>query len=280
MPRPIAPLSRKNELAARRGIREPEGWLSLVGLECLRDGAQRFGASPTNDIVLHAEDGEVPPVAGTLELSRGRVVIHPEPDVALTADGRPVPDGTELFDDQADAPAALELASLRLVVIRRGEGRVGLRVRDTSAAALDSFTGLPFFDIDPRWRLRGRLVRAAAGATIEVPDVLGDVTHEPTVGVVEFAVGDRPFRLDALESMPGHLWLIFRDETSGHETYGGGRFLVSGPVEADDSVEIDFNLAYNPPCVFTPFATCPLPPERNNLPVRVEAGEKLWRQGH
>jgi uncharacterized protein (DUF1684 family) len=118
-------------------------------------------------------------------------VIRPEPDVALTADGRPVPDGTELFDDQADAPAALELASLRLVVIRRGEGRVGLRVRDTSAAALDSFTGLPFFDIDPRWRVRGRLVRAEAGATIEVPDVLGDVAHEPTVGVVEFTVGDR-----------------------------------------------------------------------------------------
>jgi hypothetical protein len=261
-------------------LREPDGWLSLVGLHWLHHGIQQFGASPTNDIVLHAEDGEIPPVAGTFELSDVRVIVRPEAGVALTADGRAVPDGTELMDDQADAPTTLELASLRLVVIRRGEGRVGLRVRDTAAAALDSFTGLPFFDIDPRWRLRGRLARAAAGATIEVPDVLGDVTHEPTVGVGEFAVGDRPFRLDALESMPGHLWLIFRDETSGHETYGGGRFLVSGPVEADDSVEIDFNLAYNPPCVFTPFATCPLPPERNNLPVRVEAGEKLWRQGH
>jgi uncharacterized protein (DUF1684 family) len=261
-------------------LREPDGWLNLVGLHWLQDGAQEFGASPTNDIVLRAEDGEVPPVAGTLELSGGRVVIRPAPGVVLTAGGHPVADGTELVDDQADAPTTLELASLRLVVIRRGEGRVGLRVRDTSAAALDSFAGLPYFEIDPRWRLRGRLERAEVGATIEVPDVLGDVAHEPTLGVVEFVFGGQPYRLDALESMPGHLWLIFRDGTSGHETYGGGRFLVSGPVEPDDSVEIDFNLAYNPPCVFTPFATCPLPPERNTLSLRIDAGEKLWGQEH
>jgi uncharacterized protein (DUF1684 family) len=80
--------------------------------------------------------------------------------------------------------------------------------------------------------------------------------------------------------MPGHLWLIFRDGTSGHETYGGGRFLVSGEVQPDDSVEIDFNLAYNPPCVFSPFATCPLPPAGNELPIRIRAGEKVWELGH
>src|SRR5690349_23144080 len=130
----------KEERADREArLREPDGWLSLVGLHWLHEGIKQFGASPTNDIVLHAEDGEISPVAGTLEMSGGRVVIHPEAGVALTADTRPVPDGTELMDDQADTPTMLELASLRLVVIRRGEGRVGLRVRDTSAAALDSF---------------------------------------------------------------------------------------------------------------------------------------------
>jgi uncharacterized protein (DUF1684 family) len=262
------------------GLRDPTGWLSLVGLHWLRDGEQQFGASQTNDIVLRAEDGDVPPLAGTLELTGGRVLVHPSPGAALTADGRPVLDGSELLDDQADVPTALELASLRLVVIRRGEGRVGLRVKDTSAPALRSFTGLPYFEIDPEWRLTGRLARAEPGATVPVPTVLGDVGGEPTPGVVEFTVRGRPYRLDALESMPGHLWLIFRDGTSGHETYGGGRFLVSGEVQPDDSVEIDFNLAYNPPCVFSPFATCPLPPAGNELPIRIRAGEKVWELGH
>jgi uncharacterized protein (DUF1684 family) len=261
------------------GLRDPTSWLSLVGLRWLRDGEQQFGASATNDIVLRAEDGDVPPVAGTLELAGGRVLVHPSPGAVLAADGRPLLDGSELLDDQADAPTTLELASLRLVVIRRGEGRVGLRVKDVSAPALRTFTGLPYFEIDPEWRLTGRLVRAEPGATIPVPNVLGDVVGERTPGVVEFIVRSRPYRLAALESMPGHLWLIFRDGTSGHETYGGGRFLVSGEVQPDDTVEIDFNLAYNPPCVFSPFATCPLPPEGNELALRITAGEKVWELG-
>jgi uncharacterized protein len=270
------------EARARReaGLRDPTSWLSLVGLHWLQPGKQQFGASPTNDIVLRAEDGEIPPVAGTLELTGGRVVIQPARGVALTADGHPVLDGTELIDDQADRPTTLELASLRLVVIRRGEGRLALRVKDTSAPALRTFGGLQYFDIDPRWRLIGRLMRAELGATIPVPDVVGDLLNEPTPGVVEFTVRGRPHRLDALEAMPGQLWLIFRDGTSGHETYGGGRFLMTGAVEPDDSVEIDFNLAYNPPCAFSPFATCPLPPERNQLSVRIDAGEKVWAFDH
>ncbi len=260
-------------------LREPTSWLSLVGLHWLRPGKLQFGADPTNDIVLRAEEGEIPPVAGTLELTDGRVLIHPGKGVALTADGQLVSDGTVLIDDQADEPITLELASLRLVVIRRGEGRAGLRVKDTAAPALRGFTGLPYFEIDPKWRLIGRLQRAEPGAAIAVPDVLGNIVGEPTPGVVEFTAGDKPCRLDALEAMPGHLWLIFRDETCGHETYGGGRFLVSGAVAPDDTVEIDFNLAYNPPCVFSPYATCPLPPERNRLPLRIEAGEKIWGPG-
>jgi uncharacterized protein (DUF1684 family) len=279
---PAAHRAAVEEARARREtrLRDPTGWLSLVGLHWLQHGKQQFGASPTNDIVLRAEDGEVPPVAGALEWTGDRVVIHPARGVALTADGRPVSDGTELIDDQGDAPTTLELASLRLVVIRRGEGRMGLRVKDTSSPALSSFRGLPYFEIDPRWRLTASLLRAEPGATIPVPDVVGDVLAEPTPGVVEFTVRGRPYRLDALEAMPGHLSLIFRDGTSGHETYGGGRFLVSGAVESDDSVEIDFNLAYNPPCVFSSFATCPLPPERNQLSLRIEAGEKVWALDH
>ncbi|HEY5628451.1 MAG TPA: DUF1684 domain-containing protein [Candidatus Limnocylindrales bacterium] len=262
--------------AAREArLRDPMGWLSLVGLHWLAPGPQRFGSSDTNDIVLHAEDGVVPPLAGTLEVADGRVLVRPAA-AALTVDGRPIADRTELVDDEADAPTMLELASLRLVLIRRGAGRQALRVRDVASPALRAFEGLPFFDIDPRWRLTARLVRANPGATIRIPDVVGSVGDEVTPGDVEFDLDGRTHRLLALEGDSGRLWLVFGDQTNGRETYGGGRFLMTGPVQPDDTVEVDFNLAYNPPCAFSPYATCPLPPSDNRLGVRVEAGERSW----
>lgn len=265
--------------AREQRLRDPMGWLSLVGLHWLEPGRHAFGASEANAVVLRAEEGVVPPVAGTLEVTDGPVLVHPAPGASITVDGRPVADGTQLFDDEHETPTVLELASLRLVLIRRG-GRPGLRVRDTSARALRTFTGLDYFAIDPRWRLTGRLLRAEPGATIPVPDVLGNLLDSPTPGVVEFEAEGRTHRLDALDGMPGHLWLVFGDLTNGHETYSGGRFLVTGAVGPDDSVEIDFNLAYNPPCVFSPYATCPLPSADNRLPVRIDAGEKVGEPDH
>ena len=217
----------------------------------------------------------MPPVAGTLEVTDGPVLVHPAPGASITVDGRPVAGGTQLFDDEHETPTVLELASLRLVLIRRG-GRPGLRVRDTSARALRTFTGLDYFAIDPRWRITGHLRRGAPDATIRVPDILGNVVDGHTPGVVEFEVDGRSCRLEALEAGPDTLWLLFGDPTNGRDTYGGGRFLVTGTVRDDDTVDVDFNLAYNPPCVFTPHATCPLAPPANRLPVRIEAGERLW----
>ena len=255
-------------------LRDPIGWLTLVGLHWLRPGEQRFGGAATNEIVLRAEEGELPPVAGILSVTDGHVVVSPIEGAGLTANGEAVARATELLDDEQEMPTALGLASLRLQLIRRGKGRLGLRVWDTAAPALRTFTGLPFFDIDPAWRLVGRLQPAEPGATIPVPDILGDVNEEPTPGVVELPVRGHVHRLAALELSAGRLWLVFGDETNGTETYGGGRFLVTGPVQPDRLVEVDFNLAYNPPCVFSPYATCPLPPDGNRLPIRIEAGER------
>ena len=267
----------EQERAARETrLRDPMGWLSLVGLHWLRPGRQRFGSSAGNEIVLRAEEGHVPPLAGTLEVTGGLVLVHPEPGAPLTVDGRRLAGAMELADDQADAPTMLELASLRLVLIRRGGDRLGLRVRDTSAPVLRAFEGLDYFDIDPRWRLTGRLLRGSPDATIPVPDVLGSVMDEHTPGVLQFEIDGREHRLDALEAGPDSLALLFGDQTSGRETYGGGRFLETGTVREDDTVEVDFNLAYNPPCVFSPYATCPMPPPDNRLDVRIEAGEKVW----
>ena len=255
-------------------LRDPTGWLTLVGLHWLRPGEQRFGGAATNEIVLRAEEGELPPVAGILSVADGNVVVSPIEGAGLTANGEVVARATELLDDEQEMPTALGLASLRLH--SSGAGRVGSgsACGTPPRPALRTFTGLPFFDIDPAWRLVGRLQPAEPGATIPVPDVLGDVNEEPTPGVVELPVRGRVHRLAALELSAGRLWLVFGDETNGTETYGGGRFLVTGPVQPDRLVEVDFNLAYNPPCVFSPYATCPLPPDGNRLPIRIEAGER------
>jgi len=256
------------------------GWLSLVGLHWLSTGENRFGSDASNEIQLHAEEGEVPPLAGTLTIADGEVTVEPAHDAELTVEGGAVPKGLRLIDDEAEQPTILELASLRIYLIRRGEGRLALRVKDTAAPVLRAFSGLDYFPTDPRWRLAGRLLPAEPGSTLRVPDVVGDVLAEPTPGDVEFELGGSVHRLHALEAQPGHLWLVFADQTNGSETYGGGRFLVTGAVQPDDSVEVDFNLAYNPPCVFSPYATCPLPPEGNRLPFRIEAGERTWAAGH
>ena len=263
---------------ARReaALRDRMGWLSLVGLHWLEPGEQRFGADTANAIVLQAAEGSVPRVAGSLRVSGDQVTVHPA-DAGLTVDGKPVRDGVVLLDEASeDGPTVLELGSLRAYLIRRGAGRLALRVKDIAAPALREFAGLDYFPIDPAWRVAGRLSPAEPDATIAVPDIVGDVLTEATPGVVAFELGGAVHRLHALEAQPGHLWLVFGDATNGSETYGGGRFLVTGPVQPDDSVEVDFNLAYNPPCVFSPHATCPLPPDGNRLDVRVEAGERMW----
>jgi len=266
------------QVRARReaSLRDPMGWLSLVGLYWLQEGEQSFGSDQANVIVLRAAEGSVPANAGSLEVSGDSVVVHPS-DPGLTVGGRPAADGLELADEASeDGPTILELASLRAYLIRRGAGRLALRIKDTAAPALRDFNGLDYFPIDPAWRVKGRLDPAQPGATITVPDIVGDVLEEATPGVVAFELGGAVHRIHTLEAQPGHLWLVFGDATNGRETYGGGRFLVTGPVQPDDSVEIDFNLAYNPPCVFSPHATCPLPPEGNRLALRAEAGERMW----
>jgi uncharacterized protein len=258
------------------GLRDPMSWLTLVGLHWLHEGQQTFGSDPGCDIALHAEQGEVPAIAGTFEVLDGRVLVHAETD-ELTVAGRPV-DGVMALVDDGDGevePTILELASLRLHVIRRGGDRLAIRVRDTRATTLLAFGGVRTFATDPAWRLTARLIPAAPGATIKVADVVGDVTDGETPGDVELEIEGGTHRLHALEASRDRLWLVFGDATNGRETYGGGRFLVTGEVQPDGSVEVDFNRAYNPPCVFSPYATCPMVPAGNQLPIRVEAGETL-----
>lgn len=248
-------------------LRSPDGWLALVGLSWLTPGENHVGGHPSNQVLLHGH--EVPPRVGSLWLEDGRVRFVPHEGVDLPA--------TELEDDTKGEPTVMELGSLRIHVIRRGD-RFGVRVRDAKAPALATFSGLTHFPIDPGWRVIGRLEAAPLDATIEIVDITGAHSRDATPGSVAFERDGATWRIAAL---PGDendecLWLIFADATNGADTYGGGRFLYTEPVAADGSVVVDFNLAYNPPCIFSPYATCPIPPPQNRLTLRIEAGEKEW----
>jgi uncharacterized protein (DUF1684 family) len=242
-------------------LRSPNGWLALVGLHWLTDGSHAIGSDPSSAIQLVGRD--VPAHAGALDVLDGAVTWRPAGGEAL-----------ELTDDRAGAPTVVDLGAVRFHLIRRGD-RLGLRVRDTEAPILRTFGGVPRFPVDPTWRITGRLERPPGLRIVEVPDILGGVREEESAGVVQFQVEGDEAALEALPSDEGCVWLIFGDATNGQDTYSGGRFLVSGPVAEDGSVELDFNLAYNPPCVFSPYATCPLPWPANLLPFPVTAGERL-----
>jgi uncharacterized protein (DUF1684 family) len=247
-------------------LRNDIGWLTLAGLDWLRPGVNRVGTDPSADVVLPTG----PARAGTVTVTDVEVLA----DGAFVHDGAPV-DALPLLDDEHDDTTLLELGDLRLCLIRRG-GRPALRTWDLASPRRASFAGIDHWPVDPAWRLEARF--EPTGQSIEVPDVLGIAQSEVSPGDVAFEVDGSPHRLQALPGGEnGELWLVFGDATNGEETYGGGRFLYTPPPESDGRVIVDFNRAYNPPCVFSPYATCPLPWPENRLPIRIEAGERTFR---
>ena len=238
-----------------------DGWLSVVGLHWLEEGENRIGSDPSSAIRLPAARN--PPTLSSVEVSRNRAVLHSDSgSIPLTPDL----DREEPF---------LRHGKLSLSLIARG-GRLGVRIRDGDSAARREFTGIRSFPIDPAWRLEARFESYAPARTVPVPNVLGSVDAETSPGAVLFEAAGGVHRLDAiLERGEPDYWVIFGDATNGSETYGGGRFVYVRPP-VDGRTVIDFNRAYNPPCVFTPYSTCPMPPPRNRMTLRVEAGEMAW----
>ena len=255
-------------------LKRDDGWLTLVGLSWLKPGDNPVGSGRANRVVLPA--GKAPERAGSLVLSGGTVTARLEPGSGFIADGQAVTTVALKPDAAPDGPTILRRGSVSFYVIVRGK-RVGVRVKDSESEARRGFRGIENYAVDPRWRITARLDAYRPPREIAVPNVLGDVTQEPSPGVLVFEVGGREYRLEpVLEEGEKDYFVIFGDQTNGHETYGGGRFLYVSPPDEKNRTVIDFNKAYNPPCVFSPYATCPLPPPQNKLPLRVEAGEKEY----
>ena len=253
-------------------LKKEDGWLTLVGLSWLREGRNSFGSDPKTNRIVFSEAAAGKPM-GSLDLSRGVVTLRTEPEAGLMAGGRPVTTMT-LRSDAEGEPTVVKHGSVSFYLIKRGE-RLGVRVKDSRNPVLLAFHGIDSYPIDLKWRFDARFDASPAGKTISVPNILGSVEQEKSPGAVVFELEGKELRIDAVtESGTEDLFLIFGDQTNGVETYGGGRFLYAAPPDKNGRVVLDFNKAYNPPCVFTPYATCPLPPTQNRLPIRIEAGEK------
>ncbi|MFQ5700848.1 MAG: DUF1684 domain-containing protein [Acidobacteriota bacterium] len=252
-----------------------DGWLTVSGLFWLKEGANTIGADPSSDIVLPA--GSAPERVGEIVYEGGRATIHVAEGVRVTADGRPVTT-MPLRDDQQETTDILAIGDLRVYVIERS-GRRAVRLKDPNSKFRKEFTGLFWYPVKRSFRVTARFVAYDTPREIRVPTILGTVEKSPCPGYVVWRMGGQEVRLLPVVSAPGDdFFFIFKDATSGEETYPGGRFLYAAPP-VDGRVILDFNKAYNPPCAFTPYATCPLPPEGNRLDIRVEAGE-LNYSGH
>ncbi|HEV8577905.1 MAG TPA: DUF1684 domain-containing protein [Thermoanaerobaculia bacterium] len=256
-------------------LKEEDGWLTLVGLYWLKPGENRFGSDPASPVIL--PQGKAPAMAGVLVQEGNAVTIRVEPGVAITADGKEVKPGMTLKTDAEGEPTVLELGSLKFYLIRRGD-RLGVRIKDRQSPTLASFKGLDNYPIQPAWRVVARF-EPYKDKKIPIANIVGQVQEIPSPGAVIFDWHGKTYRLDALQGSPeGGLFVLFGDKTNGKETYGAGRFLDTDPPK-DGKVVVDFNTAYNPPCAFTAFATCPLPPPQNKLSIAVEAGEKKFAGG-
>ena len=252
-------------------LRADDGWLALAGLFWLHEGANTVGGDPDSDIAL--PETSAPPRVGVIDFHAGQATLTVADGISVSVDGSPVLSALLVDDDNHRKPSLVSVGTVSFFVIRRGD-RTGIRVRDTQSPARAAFTGRRWFALDPAYRVTGRFVPHTEPRKLPNVNIVGITEMIDNPGRVSFDLGGRQHEIEAFDGGKDRLFLVIRDATSGTSTYGSSRFL-NAPVLADGRVELDFNRAYNPPCAFTPYATCPLPPPENILPVPIEAGERI-----
>lgn len=264
-------------------LKHETGWLNLVGLFWLNEGKNSVGRGTDFDVPLPGTSA--PAELGALVLQNSVVRFEPKTGAAISADGKTVMEPLTVFAPNSQ-PVNLASGSLRWTVIKRGD-KYGIRARDLESQSLTNFRGIERYSVDEQWRVKARLEAPSAPKMIPILNVLGQVTPTPLAGTLVFEKAGKTYRLDAVGEGE-KLFILFGDATNAHDTYGSGRFLyadkpsastpgVDAPMPgADQVVTLDFNQAINPPCAFTPYATCPLPPKQNKLTLAVTAGEKRY----
>jgi len=267
----------RSDRAAR--LQAPEGWLSLVGLEWLKEGDNTIGSASDNRIQI----AKAPPHLAVVRLDHGALRLLP-PQAGfpqdLVVDGHP-PQEQALYADDAATPSKLKIGTLTVILIHRDE-RIGLRIKDLDAPTRTGFHGLRWYAPDPRYRVRAKWIPHNPPKMLDIPTILGTVDKLPAPGAAEFTLDGKIVRLEPVLEDPDskELFFILRDATSRTTTYGAGRFLYTElpdhGVSQPGEVWLDFNQLINPPCAFTPYATCPLPPPQNRLAVEIPAGERRY----
>ena len=254
-----------------RLLKSETGWLNIVGLYWLKDGENTFGSGKENAVIF--PKGKAVEKLGSFILKDGIVSLNAVSNCNIQSNGKPFITGV-IFDEKQDITIILSHKTLRWFVIKRGS-KYGIRLRDLESNALKNFTTINRFPVNEKWKISAVYEAPVAGKTILINDVIGLTTETPFGGTLYFEMDGKKFQLDA--TLEGNdLFIVFWDETSGNETYGGGRFLYAKKPSKGNAVMVDFNKAYNPPCSFTDFATCPLP--QNKLGCSILAGEKTYGQ--
>lgn len=253
-------------------LKAEDGWLNLVGRTWLKLGENKFGSAKDNDVII--ESDKVPPYMGVFIFKDSIVTMKVNDGVEILLNGKPIKE-IKMIDDQKQNMTVFQYSTIRWNLIIR-DTLYGIRFRDLESPLVKNFPGIERFPVNERWKLTAKFQPYIPSKEIIVPNVLGQMNKELSLGAVVFKVGEKIYKIDALEEGE-RLFLIFADRTSGEETYGGGRFLYVDKPDSNGNIILDFNKAYNPPCVFTKFATCPLPPKQNYLNLKIEAGEKNFK---
>jgi len=245
-------------------------YVPLAGLAFLKEGINMAGSAPGNQVVLPRQ---VPASIGRFVYSGGRARFEPAPGSGVTLDEKPVTNPVDLRSDEDDGgPDRLRIGDVSFWVHTSGARRA-IRIHDPQGIVAKTFAGYRWSPIDEKYKVVGRFIKDAASREVKIPTLVGDYDVYRTEGVVEFTLLGQTIRMRPMTTRPGRLYFIFRDGTSGKESYEAARFLYSD-LNADGTTVLDFNQAYNPPCSFNPYTTCPIPPAENRLTVRILAGER------
>jgi len=263
-----------NEWRLQRHARlsSENGYLSQVGLEWLQEGQNRLGSLDSSTIKMPGGLDDW----GVIVVDGHELKYRPAAGAGIVIDGAQAEEVLLVTDTQGQ-PTVVRHGNLSFYVIDRQS--FALRIKDTQSPDLLAFSGVDSYEIQEDWRMNARFIEAAEGQAIEIANVLGQTSPSPVLGTVEFERDGETYRLIGLgDAASRSVWFLFADRTSGRETYGAGRFLYSDGMPENGRLVIDFNKAYNPPCAFNDYSTCPLPPQQNRLKLAVTAGEKKYHE--